>query len=93
MKPVQPIKIACVSGVIGILVAIWLTLTPTNSSVSTTTLLTLWPTSIAGFGFNGPITFSFFSFLLITIEYGGNFVLYGLIGLVLSGAYKRLRNR
>jgi hypothetical protein len=84
----QKLIVAC--GGIGVAVAIVLTVIASHSEVSPLILLVLWPTSIFGAGTNDPPTFSFGSAFLILLMYGGNAVLYGLLGLLIS---QKVRSR
>jgi len=78
-------------GFVGLVVAIVLTVI-SSSELSTSALLILWPTSTFGFGFNGTST-SLLGLILAVIEYGGNFVLYGLVGFSFSATYVWLRRK
>jgi hypothetical protein len=89
----RTMKVASFCGLLGLAVAITLSVMAFRSNISAAVLLTLWPTSIVGMVFTGPWKFSILSLLLISIEYGGNFVLYGLIGLSLIGISKLFRSR
>ena len=79
-------KLVVSCGAVGLVVAIVLTVIASNTEVSPIILLFLWPTSIFGAGTNQPWSFSFGSAFLILLEYGGNTVLYGLLGLLISQA-------
>lgn len=87
------IKMAFLCGVIGLAVAIILSLMAFPLNVSTGVMLTLWPTSIVGMAFTESPKLSLSSLVLISIEYGGNFVLYGLIGLLLAGIGSQIRSK
>jgi hypothetical protein len=78
-------------GSVGLAVAIVLNII-SSSELSTSTLFILWPSSIFGFGFNGP-SLSLLGLIIAAIEYGGNFVLYGLVGFLLSASYVWLRRK
>jgi hypothetical protein len=78
-------RVAIVFGLVGVAVAVALMIS--SADISMSLLLTLWPTSIFGFGFNGP-TFSPLGLLIGTIELGGNFFLYALVGFLLASAWK-----
>jgi hypothetical protein len=77
-------KLILTMGGAGLAIAIVLTVIAAHSEVSSLILLILWPTSIFGAGTNDPPTFSFGSAFLILLMYGGNAVLYGLLGLLIS---------
>jgi hypothetical protein len=70
-----------ISGCIGIVVAIGLAVIAAYYSVSPTLLLILWPVSIVGLanpsGVSEKIIFG-------VIEFGGNLVLYGVIGFLIA---------
>ena len=78
-----------ISGCIGIIVALVLATIASNRSLNPTLLLTLWPPSIVGLA--DPTTLSA-KILIGTFEFGGNFLLYGVIGTGL-GLVFRLGNR
>jgi hypothetical protein len=78
-----------ISGCIGVIVALVLALIPANYSLSPKLLLTLWPASIVGLA--DPSTISG-KILIGLYEFGGNFLLYGVIGTGL-GLVFRLANR
>ena len=89
------IKLRClkawflVSGCIGIIVALVLALVASNRSLSPGLLLTLWPASIVGLSDPSTLTAKI---LIGVYEFGGNFLLYGVIGTGLGLAF-RLANR
>ena len=64
------------SGVLGILVAVALAFVARHGNVNPYILLLLWPPSFAG----DPSLFSD-SITVGIIEFGGNFIIYGIIGL------------
>jgi hypothetical protein len=66
-----------VSGCLGVFVALALMALGARHIVSPTVLLVLWPSSIAGFA--DPSTRSD-KVLVALFEFGGNFILYGVIG-------------
>jgi hypothetical protein len=78
-----------VSGCVGIIVALVLALVASNRSLSPALLLTLWPASIVGL--SDPTTLTA-KILIGVYEFGGNFLLYGIIGTGLGFAV-RLGNR
>ena len=78
-----------VSGCIGIIVALVLAAIASNRSLNPMLLLTLWPPSIVGIA--DPTTLSD-KILIGTFEFGGNFLLYGIIGTAL-GIIFRLGSR
>jgi hypothetical protein len=81
------VKFALLCSLIGVAVPIGIM--ASSSEISTGVLLTLWPTSIFGFGFNGP-TFSPLGIVIGMIEFGGNFILYGAVGLLIAGIGQRI---
>ena len=83
------IKFAIGFGVLGVGVALILGSLSSSRDISPIVLLTLWPTSLFGLGFNGP-TLSATGILLAAIELGGNFILYGVVGLFLAGVSEQL---
>jgi hypothetical protein len=83
------IKFAIGFGVLGVCVALILGSLSSSKDISPIVLLALWPTSIFGLGFNGP-TLSVTGILLAVIELGGNFILYGVVGLFLAGMTEQL---
>jgi hypothetical protein len=78
-----------VSGCIGIIVALVLAVIASNRSLNPMLLLTLWPPSIVGIA--DPTTLSD-KILIGAFEFGGNFLLYGVVGTGLDFAL-RLANR
>ena len=78
-----------VSGCIGVVVALVLALVASNRSLNPKLLLTLWPPSIVGLA--DPTTPSA-KILIGVYEFGGNFLLYGVVGTGL-GLVFRLENR
>jgi hypothetical protein len=78
-----------VSGCIGIMVALVLAEMGSNRSLNPMLVLTLWPPSIVGVA--DPTTVST-KILIGAFEFGGNFLIYGLIGTGL-GLALRLANR
>jgi hypothetical protein len=78
-----------VSGCIGIIVALVLALVASNRSLSPGLLLTLWPASIVGLSDPSTLTAKI---LIGVYVFGGNFLLYGVIGTGLGLAF-RLANR
>lgn len=78
-----------VSGCIGVIVALTLATIASNRSLNPMLLLTLWPPSIVGLA--DPTTVSG-KILIGTFEFGGNFLLYGVIGTAL-GVIFRLSSR
>jgi hypothetical protein len=89
----RTMKFASFCGLLGLAVAITLSVIAFRSNISAAVLLTLWPTSIVGMVFTGHWQFSFISLLIISIEYGGNVILYGLIGFLLVGMSKLFRSK
>jgi hypothetical protein len=78
-----------VSGCIGIVVALVLALLASTRSLNPGLLLTLWPASIVGLSDPSTLTAKI---LIGVYEFGGNFLLYGVIGTGL-GLVFRLGNR
>jgi hypothetical protein len=74
------------SGCVGVLVALTLAAVGTSRIVSPSILLTLWPPSI--FGIAEPTTPSD-KIVLAIIEFGGNFVLYGVVGTLIGWGFRR----
>lgn len=70
-----------ISGCIGIIVALVLAFVASGRSLNPMLILTLWPSSIAGIA--DPTTFSD-KLLIGTYEFGGQFLLYGVVGIVLG---------
>ena len=75
-----------VSGCLGVLVALTLMATTARHVVGPTVLLVLWPASIAGIV--DPSTLSD-KILVAMFEFGGNFLLYGLIGTLAAVFFRR----
>jgi hypothetical protein len=69
------------SGCVGVLVALVLAAIGTKRIVSPTVLLVLWPPSLAGIA--DPSTTSD-RIIIGLFEFGGNFVLYGLVGMLIG---------
>lgn len=67
-----------VAGCIGVVMAGVMTLG--RDHVPSHLLMALWPTSLTGMAFTEPPKLSLSAAVLILIMYGGNFVLYGLVG-------------
>jgi hypothetical protein len=78
-----------VSGCIGVIVALVLAVVASNRSLNPKLLLTLWPASIVGLA--DPTTLPA-KILIGVYEFGGNFLLYGVVGTGLGFAV-RLGNR
>jgi hypothetical protein len=77
------------SGCIGVIVALVLAAIASNRSLNPTLLLALWPPSIVGLA--DPTSLSA-KILIGVFEFGGNFLLYGVVGTAL-GVVFRLANR
>jgi predicted cobalt transporter CbtA len=75
-----------VSGCLGVIVALALLVMGASHIVSPTLLLVLWPASIAGIA--DPSTLSD-KILVALFEFGGNFVLYGVIGMLVGLCFRR----
>ena len=78
-----------VSGCIGIIVALVLAAIASTHALNPIVLLTLWPSAIAGIA--DPTTLSD-KILIGAFEFGGNFLLYGVVGTGLGFAL-RIGNR
>jgi hypothetical protein len=78
-----------VSGCLGVLAALTLMTIATYHVVRPTILLVLWPPSLAGFA--NPSTLSGI-ILVATVEFGGNFILYGAVGTVIGFCFHRNSN-
>jgi hypothetical protein len=76
-------KTSLAFGTVGVGIAVLLAEMAYHSSVSDTLLITLWPTSLFGFGFNGP-TLSPLGLFIAAIELGGNFLIYAVIGFLVA---------
>lgn len=73
-------------GCLGVLVALTLMALGARHIVSPTVLLVLWPSSIAGMA--DPSTLSD-KILVALFEFGGNFILYGVIGTLVGLCFPR----
>lgn len=71
-----------VAGGIGVAVAIVLTIWSSHGVVRPAVLLTLWPTSIVGMANTEPFKLTMAELLILTVMYGGNFLLYGVVGAI-----------
>lgn len=78
-----------VSGCLGVLVAFMLTVMAANHAVKPTVILVLWPSSIAGIA--DPSTLSD-KIIIAVFEFGGNFILYGIIGTLIGLCFPRKPN-
>ncbi len=78
-------KFVIVCGSLGLLIAVVLSVIASHAEVSPPVLPVLWPTAILGAGTNATPTLSIGSIVLIGLEYGGNFLLYGVVGYFISG--------
>ena len=67
-----------VAGCIGLLIAGGLTLG--RDQVPAHLLMVLWPTSNLGMVFTEPPKWDIYAILLVFVMYGGNFLLYGVVG-------------
>jgi hypothetical protein len=74
-----------ISGCVGVLVALGLATAASHYELSPTLLLALWPFSIIGLA--EPSTLSDKIFVTI-FEFGGNFILYALLGTIVGGAVR-----
>ena len=75
-----------VSGCVGVFVALVLMAMGASHVVSPTVLLVLWPSSIAGIA--DPSTLSD-KIMVGLFEFGGNFILYGVIGTLVGLCFPR----
>lgn len=71
-----------IAGAIGVAVAVVLTIWSSHGVVRPAVLLTLWPTSIVGMANTGPFRLTLVELLILAVMYGGNFLLYGVVGVV-----------
>lgn len=78
------LKFVLVFAVLGLFVALLLSHAASQTSLPPALLLSLWPTSILGFGYNEPLSLSFESIFLVALVFGGNAVVYGALGLMLA---------
>jgi uncharacterized membrane protein HdeD (DUF308 family) len=74
------------SGCLGVLVALTLIAIPARYVISPKILLVLWPSSIAGIA--DPSTLSD-KLLVALFEFGGNFILYGVVGTLVGLCFPR----
>jgi hypothetical protein len=75
-----------VSGCLGVLVALTLMTIASHYVVRPTILLVLWPSSI--YGFANPSTLP--GIIMVALfEFGGNFILYGVIGTLIGLCFPR----
>jgi hypothetical protein len=79
-------------GGLGLSIAAILTLLASRFDVWPLVLLTLWPSSIFGAASNKPPTVSISSAVMLALMYGGNFLLYGVIGKFISFAIEASRS-
>jgi hypothetical protein len=78
-----------ISGSIGICVAIVLATTAAIHSINPAILFALWPSSIVGIVDPTDLADKI---MVGTFEFGGNFLLYGFIGIAIGGLFFRPRN-
>jgi hypothetical protein len=71
------------SGIIGVIVAVTIAVTPLLNAIPDECLLALWPTAMAQLA--DPHSIPGF-LILIVVVYGGNFVYFGVIGLAIGFA-------
>jgi hypothetical protein len=88
----RPRTFFIVSGIIGIVVAVAIGNLVSSRDISPLIILILWPTSIFGFGHDEPLHLTFADSLLLTIELGGNFCFYGLLGLAVFSLFAKFRS-
>ena len=77
-------------GSLGVLVALALTAIPARHIIPPRVLLVLWPPALAGLA--NPSTVSD-KILVVTFEFGGNFILYGAVGTLAGLCFRRKSNR
>lgn len=77
---------AAIGGVIGLLVALAIALSGPHPSLSPVLLLTLWPASILGFGYNGSNGFTPMSIVMPIVVLGGNAFVYAVVASILTGS-------
>jgi hypothetical protein len=78
------------SGCVGVLVALLLLALAARRIVSPTVLLVLWPSSIAGIADPSSV---FDKVIVAAFEFGGNFLLYGIIGALIGIGFRREPDR
>jgi hypothetical protein len=78
-----------IAGCIGVAIAVVLTILSSDDRVSPWTVLFLWPTSV--FALVDPRTV-WSRVITGVFTFGGNFLLYALIGLVVGHSWHKLRN-
>ena len=69
----------CCGGIVGLVIAVTLTLLAARFDLSPWAILLLWPTSIFGAASNAPPSFSTGSMVMLAFMYGGQFVIYGVL--------------
>lgn len=84
----RPLRWFLIPGAIGIVVAIVLTELMIHDLVSTTVALALWPSSIAGIADPRTVVDKV---LTAAFTFGGEFLLYGLAGLLLGNGINAVR--
>ena len=70
------------AGAIGVSIAVVLTIWSSHGNVKPIVLLALWPTSIVGMANTGPFLLTVPGLLILAVMYGGNFLLYGILGAI-----------
>jgi hypothetical protein len=78
-----------VSGCVGVGVALVLLAMATRHIVSPTVLLILWPSSIAGIADPSSVSDKI---MVAAFEFGGNFLLYGVIGALIGVGFRQRPN-
>ena len=73
------------SGIVGVLVAFVLLGLEALNVIVPGVLLVLWPSSIVGMADPANV---WDKFLIATVEFGGNFVLYGIVGSLLALCFR-----
>lgn len=84
-----------VAGAVGLIIEVVLAIWNVHGVVTPTVLLVLWPASIVGMANTGPFKPTISELLIIGVMYGGNFLLYGLLGsaakYLIAGRFKVTR--
>ena len=70
------------AGAIGVSIAVVLTICSSHGNVKPIVLLALWPTSIVGMANTGPFQLTVPGLLILAVMYGGNLLLYGILGAI-----------
>jgi hypothetical protein len=81
---------AGISGAVGLLVAVIIALLEPLKSFPDALLITLWPTSIFGFGYNGGGGLT--EILVATVVFGGNALVYAAVVSSIVGGVIKVRH-